>query len=70
VKKMNALTLTKTPVEAPVLPELERPDADQIGDEILLASAASTKVAKVTAGGIGRNQSAQSRAWTLGGRVD
>lgn len=62
---MTTLTLTKTPV----LPELDRPDAAQIGDEILLASAASVKLARVSGGRSGR-QSAESRAWTKSGNVD
>lgn len=36
-----------------------------LGDEILLASAASTKVAKVRGG-----RSTESRAWSFGGNVD
>ena len=66
-------------VETPVLPELDRPDADELADEILLGSAATVKVAKVTAGtsrarfggsvaSIART--GQTRAWTRGGRVD
>ena len=62
---MTTLTLTKSPV----LPELDRPDAAQIGDEILLASAAATKVARVSGSRRGR-QSADSRAWTKSGNVD
>jgi hypothetical protein len=62
---MTAFTLTK----APVVPELDRPDAAQIGDEILLASAASVKLARVSGVRNGR-QSADSRAWTKSGNVD
>ncbi len=58
-----ALTLTK----APVVPELDRPDADQIGDEILLATAAATKVRRVRGGDPIRSE---SRAWSTSGRVD
>jgi hypothetical protein len=60
---MTTLTLTKTPV----LPDLDRPDADQIGDEILLDSAAHTKVRTVRSGDARRTE---SRAWTRSGRVD
>ena len=65
---MTTLTLTKTPL-APVVPELDRPDADQIGDEILLASAAATKVARVRAGDSRRTETSV-RAWTRSGNVD
>jgi hypothetical protein len=74
-----SVALTEAPVVAPALPDFDRPDADQLADEILLSSVAATKVAKVTAGtsrgqfggqvaGIAR--SGQTRAWTRGGRVD
>lgn len=65
---MNTQTLTKP--QAPVLPELDRPDAEEIGDEILLEAAANVKVGKVHAGARTANQSADSRAWTSRGRVD
>ena len=64
---MTTLTLTKPP--APVVPDLDRPDADQIGDEILLASAAATKVARVS-GGDSRRTETSVRAWTRSGNVD
>lgn len=64
---MTTLTLTKSPA---VLPELDRPDAAQIGDEILLASAAATKVARVSGAARRGRQSADSRAWTKSGNVD
>ena len=62
----NTLTLTK----APVVPDLDRPDADQIADEILLESAANTKVGKVHGTTRGARQSADARAWTSAGNVD
>lgn len=62
---MTTLTLTK----APVLPELDRPDAAQIGDEILLAVAAATKVATVRSGDSRRTETSV-RAWTRSGNVD
>lgn len=62
------LTLTKAP-EAPVIPDLDRPDADQIGDEILLESARRTKAGRVH-GQRGSMQSAEARAWTRSGSVD
>lgn len=68
-----SLALLTAPVEAPVLPELDRPDADELADEILLSSAATVKVAKVTAGTSRASfsgQVARTRAWTRGGRVD
>jgi hypothetical protein len=78
-----SLALAEAPVlaavEAPVLPDFDRPDADELADEILLSSAATTKVAKVTAGtsrsrfsGQVANiaRTGQTRAWTRGGRVD
>jgi hypothetical protein len=65
---MTTLTLTK-PQTAPVVPALDRPDADQIGDEILLAVAAATKVATVRAGDSRRTQTGV-RAWTKRGNVD
>lgn len=63
-----------------VLPDFDRPDADELADGILLSSVATTKVAKVTAGtsrsrfggrvaNIARS-APQTRAWTMGGRVD
>lgn len=61
---MTTQTLSKT--EAPVLPELDRPDAAQIGDEILMASAAATKVRRVRTG----TGPSESRAWTQSGSVD
>lgn len=64
---MTTLTLTKT--EAPALPELDRPDADQLGDEILLESAANTKVGRVR-GGDSRRTETSVRAWTRSGNVD
>lgn len=65
---MTTLTLTKTPV-APVVPELDRPDAAQLGDEILLASVAATKVARVR-GGDSRRTEKSVRAWSKSGNVD
>lgn len=62
---MTTLTLTK----APVLPELDRPDAAQIGDEILIESAANTKVGRVH-GGDSRRTEKSVRAWTRSGNVD
>ena len=62
---MTTLTLTK----APVLPELDRPDADQIGDEILIESAANTKVARVRSGDSRRTETSV-RAWSKSGNVD
>lgn len=75
-----SVAIAEAPVVAPALPDFDRPDADQLADEILLSSVATTKVAKVTAGtsrgrfggqvaGIART-GAVTRAWTLGGRVD
>ena len=72
---MSVATI-EAPVAAPVLPDFERPDADQLADEILLSSVATTKVAKVTAGtsrarfGGQVSSIARTRAWTMGGRVD
>lgn len=63
---MSTMTIT----EAPVLPDLDRPDAAQIGDEILLEAAANTRVGRVHAGRRTANQSADARAWTQRGRVD
>jgi hypothetical protein len=63
---MTTLTLTK----APVLPELDRPDAVEIGDEILLESAANAKVDRVSGGRGSARQSAEARAWTSAGQVD
>lgn len=65
---MNTLTLTKAP-QAPVVPDLDRPDAAEIGDEILLASAAAIKVARVH-GGDSRRTLRGVRAWTRSGNVD
>lgn len=56
--------------EAPVLPDLDRPDAAEIGDEILLDAATRTRVGKVHAGRRTANQSRDARAWTSRGRVD
>lgn len=65
---MTTLTLTK-PETAPVVPALDRPDADQIGDEILLAVAAATKVGRVR-GGDSRRTEKTVRAWSKSGNVD
>ncbi len=65
-----SLTLTRTPVEAPVIPDLDRPDAEKIGDEILLESAAKAKVGVVRGGQSSARQSADARAWTRSGNVD
>ena len=72
-----SLALLTAPVEAPVVPELDRPDADELADEILLSSAATLKVANVTAGtsrgsfsGAFARTRPVTRAWTRGGRVD
>jgi hypothetical protein len=51
------------------VPDLDRPDADQIGDEILLAVAAATKVATVRAGDSRRTETGV-RAWSKSGNVD
>lgn len=62
---MTQLTLFKRALVAPAkVPAEVHPDADVIGDEILLEAAASLKVARVTA------TAPATRAWTLGGRVD
>lgn len=66
---MTTLTLTKIPTAPAVVPELDRPDAGQIGDEILLASAANTKTARVR-GGTARRTETSVRAWTRSGNVD
>jgi hypothetical protein len=66
---MKALTLVKR-APAPALPELDRPDADQIGDEILLEAAGKVRNGRVSGGTSSSRQSADARAWTLGGRVD
>jgi hypothetical protein len=65
---MTTLTLTKAPL-APVVPELDRPDADQMGDEILLDAVAATKVARVRSGDSRRTETSV-RAWTRSGNVD
>jgi hypothetical protein len=62
---MTTMTLTK----APVVPELDRPDADQIGDEILLDAVAATKVARVRSGDFRRTETSV-RAWSKSGNVD
>lgn len=66
-----SLTLTKALTEAPVIPDLDRPDAETIGDEILLASAAKTRAGQVRGGNFRSDrQSADARAWTRSGNVD
>lgn len=65
---MSALTLTKTPVAA-----FDRTDRDAIADEMLLASAAGSRVGTVGGArvrGTDARQSADARAWTRGGQVD
>lgn len=75
-----SVAIAEAPVVAPVLPDFDRPDADELADGILLESVATTKVAKVTAGtsrgrfggqvaAIARGVTV-TRAWTRGGRVD
>jgi hypothetical protein len=63
-----------TTIEAPekVLPELAPELGDQLGDELLLMSAATTKVGKVTPGSRGSRagQRHNARAWTASGSVD
>lgn len=52
-------------------PDLDLTLGNDIGNEILLRAAAETKTKKVP--GSGRRvqgQSGESRAWTMGGRVD
>lgn len=63
---MSTLTLAKTPV----VPDLDRPDADQIADEIVLESAAKVKTGRVHGRTRGARQSADARAWTRAGNVD
>lgn len=63
------MTATLTLTKAPVLPALDRPDAAQIGDEILLDSAANTKVSRVR-GGDSRRTEKSVRAWSKSGNVD
>lgn len=68
---MSQLTLFPKALVAPVkVPAKVHPDADIIGDEILLSSAANVKVGRVSGGTDSRFQSSSSRAWTMGGRVD
>lgn len=73
-----SVAIAEAPVAAPVLPDFDRPDADELADEILLSSVATNKVAKVTAGTsrarfggrVAPIAATRTRAWTLGGRVD
>lgn len=65
---MSTRTLTKP--QAPVIPDLDRPDAEELGDSILMEAAANAKVGKVHAARRTANQSADARAWTSRGRVD
>ena len=64
---METLTLTKAPAAPATIPELDRPDADQIGDEILLDAAAKARPGRVTSA---TQRTAESRAWSFGGNVD
>lgn len=65
---MSQLTLFRKDVVAPVkVPAKVRPDAETIGDEILLDSAARIKTGRVSGG---TSTTTNSRAWTMGGRVD
>lgn len=57
------------PVQAPAVPDLDRPDGDQIGDEILIASAGAAKTTRVS-GTSSRTQQHEARAWTKSGYVD
>jgi hypothetical protein len=69
---MSTALLT-APSIAPVLPELDPAIGHEIGDEILLSVARTTKVAKVKTGTPPRQDPATapvSRAWSRGGRVD
>lgn len=72
---MSALTLTKAPTtteteeDGPYEYGFDRTDGEQIADEMLMESASRSKPGKVS-GGRGAFQSADSRAWTRGGRVD
>lgn len=66
-------TTTTTPVELPVIDSPLDPEvAERLGDELLLDTAAHTKTQKVHASGraTAASQSAQARAWTMGGSVD
>lgn len=54
-------------VHSPLDPEV----AERLGDDVLLSSAADTKVQRVRRTNGGRSlQSGESRAWTMGGDVD
>lgn len=58
------------PVEMPVIDSPLDPEvAEALGDNILLSSVASTKVAKVGRTGQSR-PTVEVRGWTMGGRVD
>lgn len=53
------------------LPALNRPDEDQISDEILLDTAlADHKAVGKVKGRRSRNQATDARAWTSSGNVD
>jgi hypothetical protein len=57
---------------APVLPEIDIEQGNEIADDILLESARTEKVAKVKGGSTRTaiQQSHQARAWTAAGNVD
>lgn len=71
---MNTL-LMLAPTQAPerALPDLDPAVLDRVGDEVLLASAATAKPAKVKSGTAPRTTTGvmfSSRAWSAGGNVD
>lgn len=73
---MDTLTLTKPEVapETTVMPELDTTEADAMADAMLLDAVKRNRVGTVKrpSGAAGRIvvQSRESRAWTMGGRVD
>lgn len=62
---MQSLTIT-APAMPVTLPALDPNLGEQLGDEILLDVARTTKPAKVRAG----QAQAEPRAWSYGGNVD
>lgn len=56
-------------ITAPVDTPLDHDAAEALGDDILLASAGSSRAKKVS-GRITATQSHQARAWTTSGSVD
>jgi hypothetical protein len=72
VQTLTTPAPTVEPTLTPDLPDLDPAVVDRIGDEILLTTAAATKVATVKAGTSRRQPGVmfETRSWSRNGNVD